>query len=215
MGDRQVMTGNTAAFAKFTEGGDVDIRLSQHRSQFVSQLEPKYLELARAKRLYGANSAAGTAKAPLTALPTTTATWMIYNPTTSSRVLIPLKAYCWSVSGTLGLDMGMALAIPPTVVATPPTKYSSSVIHPLNPGAQTTTAIFGQGVTVAAPVWSIAATRTQPAAIGIGSGLVADLDGMYIIEPGFGLGGAVVAPTGTTALFGFGFTWAELDLDRG
>jgi hypothetical protein len=47
----------------------------------------------------------------------------------------------------------------------------------------------------------------------VGSGLTADLDGMYIIEPGVCLGGVVLAPTGTSALFGMGFIWGELDLD--
>ena len=212
MSDNTIIRGNTAAFAKYPENVTADIRLSQHRSLFVQQFEPKYMEFARARRLYGANTGAGTAKAPVTALPTTTATWVIYNPTTSSRILVPLQAYCWSVSGTLGLGMALLLAVPPSKVATAPTAYASSVSNPLMPLSQPTTAIFGNAVTIVAPVWNVHEARSQVAAIEVGSGLVTTLDGMYLIEPGFCLAAAVLAPTGTAGLFGVGFIWGELDL---
>lgn len=212
MSDNTIIRGNTAAFAKYPENVTADIRLSQHRSLFVQQFEPKYMEFARVRRLYGANTGAGTAKAPVTALPTTTATWVIYNPTTSSRILVPLQVYCWSVSGTLGLGMALLSALPPTKVATAPTAFASSVSNPLMPSSQPTSAIFGNAVTIAAPVWNVHAARSQVSAVEVGSGLVADLDGMYLIEPGFCLAAAVLAPVGTTALFGVGFIWGELDL---
>src|SRR3990167_1629262 len=107
MSDNTILRGVTTSFGKSPENVSVDVRLSQHRSVFMQQVEPKYMEFARARRLYGANTGAGTAKAPVTAVPTTTATWVIYNPTTSSRVLVPLQAYCWAFSGTLGLGMAM------------------------------------------------------------------------------------------------------------
>ena len=213
MSDNTILRGVTTSFGKSPENVSVDVRLSQHRSVFMQQVEPKYMEFARARRLYGANTGAGTAKAPVTAVPTTTATWVIYNPTTSNRVLVPLQAYCWAVSGTLGLGMAMLFAVPPSIVATAPTAFASSVSNPLMPNSQATSAIFGNAVTIAAPVWNVHATRSQVAAVEVGSGLTADLDGMYIIEPGFCLGGVVLAPTGTAALFGMGFIWGELDLN--
>jgi hypothetical protein len=210
-----VVRGETASFVKLAQNIERPLRLSQHGSLFVSQFEPKYMEFARARRLYGANTGAGTAIAPVTAVPTTAAAWALYNPTTSSRILVPLKVYCYSVSGTLGLGMSLLAAIPPSVVATAPTAYASSVNNSISPNAQTSTAIFGQGVTIAAPVWNVLAARDQVSAVSVGSGLSADTDGMFLIEPGFCLAATVLAPAGTSALFGVGFIWGELDLDLG
>lgn len=210
-----VARGTTATFAKYAEGLDSDLRMSQHRSLFIGELEPKYMEFARTRRLYGANTGAGTATAPVQALPTTTASWALYNPATNTRVLVPLRAYCWSVSGTTGLGLAMLIGNLTTVVATAsiPTAYTDSVSAAIMPNSAATNAIFGSAVTVPAPTWNVAAARSQVAAIEVGSGLSAELHGMYIVEPGFALVGDVLAPAGVTALFGFGFIWGELDLD--
>ena len=210
-----VVRGNTSAFAKFAENVEADVRLSQHRSLFVQKLEPDLMEFARIRRLYGANTGAGAALAPVTALPTTTATWILYNPTSNNRVFVPLRAYCWGVSGTLGLGMALLLGAPNDVVATAPTLHASSVNKALMPKSQGTSAIFGSAATIAAPVWNVMEARSQVSAVEVGSGLVTDIKGMYLIEPGYGLAGAVLAPVGTTALFGFGLIWGELDLTMG
>lgn len=215
MADNTLIRGASTSFGKVTENITHDVRTSQHRSLFVTEMEPRYMELARAKRLYAANTGAGTAKAPVTALPTTTSTWGLYNPTNSSRKLVPLKAYCYSVSGTLGLGMAILLGSTTSVVATPPSAYASSVSNALSPKAQTTSAVFANAVTVVAPTWNVHEARSQLSAIEVGSGLSTDCEGLYIIEPGHMMCGAVLAPTGTSALFGFGFIWAELDLDVG
>ena len=209
-----VARGTTAAFAKYAEGLDSDLRMSQHRSVFITELEPKYLEFARMRRLYGANTGAGTATAPVQALPTTTASWALYNPATNTKVLVPLRAYCWSVSGTAGLGMAMLIGNLTTEVATAsiPTSYTNSVSKALMPNSAATNAIFGSAVTVPAPTWNVAAARAQVAAVEVGSGLSVELNGMYVVEPGFALVGDVLAPAGVTALFGFGFIWGELDL---
>lgn len=212
-----VARGTTASFAKYDEGLDSDVRMSQNRSVFITDLEPKYMEFARVRRLYGANTGAGTAVAPVQALPTTTASWALYNPATNTKVLVPLRAYCWGVSGTLGLGMALLIGNLTTVVATAsiPAAYTDSVNKAIMPGSAATVAIFGNAVTVPAPIWNVAAARSQVAAIEVGSGLSAELHGMYIVQPGYALVGDVLAPVGTVALFGFGFIWGELDLDVG
>lgn len=210
--EKIVAKGNTASFAKFAENIETDVRLSQHGSLFVTPLEPKYMELARIKRLYAANTGAANSEEPLTALPTTTATWALYNPATSTRVLVVLQASCYSTSGTLGLGMAIALGVPQTLPAAV-TAYASSVNNAIIPGSTTGNGVFATGATVADTTWSIHEARAQVAAVEVGSGLVTELDGLYVLAPGQMLGGAVIAPVGTTALFGFGYIWAELDLD--
>ena len=206
--------GTTASFAKFAEDIEADLRFSQHRSLFVTELEPKYMEFARMRRLYGANTGAGTATAPVAALPTTTASWALYNPTTNTRVLVPLRAYCYSVSGTMALGIGMVLAGLTTPIATAsiPTAYTDSVNKAIMPNSTSTNAIFGSAVTVPAPVWNIHAAASQVSAIAVGRGLVADLHGLYVIEPGYALCGDILSAVSADDLYGFGFVWGELDL---
>jgi hypothetical protein len=204
--------GTTASFAKFAEDVEADLRLSQYRSLFVAELEPKYMEFARMRRLYGANTGAGTAIAPVAALPTTTAAWALYNPTTNTRVLIPLRAYCYSVSGTMALGMAMVLAGLTSPVASAPSAYTDSVNKAIMPNSQASNAVFGQNVTVVAPVWNVHAARSQVSAIEVGSGLSADLHGLYVIEPGYALCGSILSAVSADDLYGFGFVWGELDL---
>lgn len=208
-----VARGTTASFAKYAEGLDSDLRMSQHRSLFIAELEPKYMEFARMRRLYGANTGAGTAIAPVAALPTTTASWVLYNPTTNTRVLVPLRAYCYSVSGTMALGMAMVLAGLTSVVASAPSAYTDSVSAAIMPNSTASNAIFGQNVTVVAPVWNVHAARSQVSAVEVGSGLIADLHGLYLIEPGYALCGDILSAVSADDLYGFGFVWGELDLD--
>jgi len=64
-----------------------------------------------------------------------------------------------------------------------------------------------------APVWQVLAGREQAAAVSVGAGLVANVEGMYLIPPTYALGAAVLSPTGTSALYGVGFTYARVELD--
>lgn len=205
--------GRTDSFQKMPLGQWLFRKFSQHGAVFTADQEFKYQELARAGRLYGANTGAGTAIAPVTSLPTTTATWALYNGY-ASRKLVVKDIYCYSVSGTLGLGMSLLAGLSSTVQASAASAYASSVKAGINPNQPTSSAVFAQNVTLAgAPVWSVLASRDQVSSVSVGSGLTAVVDGMLIIPPGFALGATVLAPTGTSALFGVGFTWAELDLD--
>lgn len=208
------LSGLVARFGRVA--GNRELRVNSVGNLGVDRVLPEYAELALARHVFNANTGAGTAIAPVTAMPTTTATWALYNAGEpgSGDVLIPLSAYCWSVSGTLGLGMSLvgtvALA---KVVGTRPTAYVSSVNTSFS-GGRASTAIFAQAITmVGTPAWAVLASRDQVSAISVGSGLVADVKGMMLIPPGYVGALTVVAPVGTTALFGCGFVYATVEAD--
>jgi len=194
-------------------------RSTDNLSLAVDLTNPALVELARLGKIFSANTGAGTAKAPDTALPTTTAVWALWNGnatgSTPCTCLVILQIASHAVSGTLGLGMGLVAGMS-TVTQVATTAYSSAVQATSTMGASTTAskAIFSNNVTLAgAPCWIPLAGRDTPAAVEVGAVLASGpLNGLFVVPPGYALGASVVAPVGTSALFGMTFTWAEIPL---
>lgn len=190
---------------------------NEYSEMLVANGLPNFTALVQQGKIYTAGTGAGTAIAPVASWPTTAGTWELYNGNTQSSgvCLVLIEAACWSVSGTLGLGMSLLLGTRSLVATTIPTAYASSV-GPTNVDGKTTgsNAIFAQGTTLGGtPVWRAVASRDQVSAVSVGSGLVARIDGLAIARPGFGHALTVLAPTGTSALFGVNYTWAEIALN--
>jgi len=201
--------------ASLPKGGISPLQLLPTGGLHVQTVNPKYMEFARGQRLYAASTGAGTAIAPVNALPTTTAAWALYNGDTGKHLVV-LKITAHSVSGTLGLGMSLLAGISSAAQASAPSAYSSSVHKAITPGSADTNGVFAQNVTLAgAPIWVNVASRDQLSAASIGSGLVADVEGMFIIPPTYALGMTVLAPAGTSALFNVGVVYATVDLALG
>jgi hypothetical protein len=183
----------------------------------MDQYLPRYAQLAKQRRIFAANTGAGTAVAPVAAPPTTTATWGLFNgedPGGKSYALLMVTAT--SISGTLGLGMSLLGTVAvAAVTGTKPTAYASSHFSSLSGGVGGgSKAVFAAAVTmVGTPAWVTLASRDQASAVSVGSGLVANLEGMLIVPPQFVGAATVLAPLGTTALFSVGFVWAEVELD--
>lgn len=192
-----------------------DISLDEFGNLRVDKYLPDYAQLTKQRRVFCATTGAGTAIAPVTAMPTTAATWALFNgEAATGKSYAVLSAFAYSVSGTLGLGMALlgTVAIAP-VTGTKPTAYASSVTTSFT-GSGSTNAIFAQNVTmVGTPAWAVLAARDQVSAVSVGSGLTADVKGMLLIPPQYVGAFTVIAPTGTSALFGVGVVWAEVDLD--
>jgi len=202
--------GKVTSSGSASVNSELDIRQTQQQSQAVAMNEGKYHEAARAQRLYTANTGAGTSIAPVTSMPTVTAAWALYNGSTSGKNLSLIKVWAHSTGGTLGLGMSLLVTISQTAQATVPSAYASSVSSALTPGSTATAAVFAQNVTLAqAPSWVNVASRDQVSAVSIGSGIVADVDEMFLIPPGHALGATVLAADGTSPLFSVGFLWRE------
>lgn len=179
----------------------------------VSQAGPKYSALSRNGRVFGATFGTGTAIAPVQAVPTTAAAWDLYNgEADGGRDYYILQVAAHSVSGTLGLGMGLLGCVSLARQTTVPTDYASSIKSSLSGGPFDSRAIFDQDQTITGgtPAWQLLASRDQVSAVSVGSGLVAVVDGMMRVQPGHIAGFSVIAPVGTSALFGVSVIWAEL-----
>ena len=199
------------ALRRLAGGGDVEFGASQEGALHVVQMGFRKSELARAGALYGASSATGTAKAPVTAVPTLTADWGIYNGDPKKEYHVD-SIFAWSVSGTLGLGLSLWACVSVADETAVSAQYTNSQMQSLSGRGKGTKAVFTSAVTLLlTPVWVPVQARDQVSAISVGSGLVADnIEGKFVVPPRHVLGLTVIAPVGTTALFGAGATWAAL-----
>ena len=125
MADNTVIRANTAVFTKLPQAIERDVRLSQHGSLVTTQAEPKYAELARARVLYGANNGSAVGLANVAAIPTTTASYALYNGSTSKHAVV-LKISVMVTTITAPTEFGLIAGLSPTAQAAAETKYSNS-----------------------------------------------------------------------------------------
>ena len=208
-----------ASLRSLPEGTDTEVSLSREGGLHIAQVSLRKSELARRGRMFGATSATGTAIAPVAAVPTTAAAWALYNAEPDGGRWYHIDtAFCWGVSGTLGLGMALLVTVPMVKQAAVVADYTASILGSLSGGVAqdgapaASRARFTQALTLTGPQspWITVGARSQVAAVEVGSGIVAELDGKFVIPPGFFFGMTVLAPGGTNALFGVGCTWAEL-----
>ena len=176
----------------------------------------EYAELGINRKIYVANMYAGTAKAPATAPPTTSPEWVIWNGD-PSRTMIPLQATVVSISGTLGLGMSLlaAVTIQEQLDATM-AAYSGAVVKGANGQAgDANVRVVNNPTILGTPAWHAVATRDQVSAVSVGSGLVADLKGAFVVPPKFGFCLEPMAPVGTSALFAISVLFASLLVELG
>ncbi len=188
------------------------VRMTQQQSLAVDQMSPKYMELARAGKLYGANPGAAVGLPNVGAVPTTTATWGLYNGSqTKNLVVIKIAVTCTTI--TAPLTFSIIAGLPSSPQAAAETKYSTSLALPINTGQVPAEGYITDAVTLeATPLWQTIATYEGNSGV-LGAGAVAWVDGMYIIPPRYVLGIDVVGSAGTTPLFDADVIWAELDMD--
>jgi hypothetical protein len=180
----------------------------------VSQTEPQGLEMSRAGlRFMMGQSAALTGIAPVQAMPTTAAQWVIWNPSlTKALVFDRLGAY--TTSGVAGAGSTVVVAHV-TLPVTSSTK-SGITIASMSGSTATSVALINSGVTVtspAAPAWHVLGTTVSAATAALNVAVYEDVDGKIIVPPLRGLGLCVIAPTGTTPLYAPIAQWTEIELD--
>lgn len=198
--------------------GPIDARLTGAESLAVAQVEPPGMEMSRAGRRFNLGySAAPTGIAPVQALPTTAAQWLIWNAD-------PTRAYwmetlgVYDTSGTPGVG-GVLLA---ALVSLPANTGGSSAgisVASASNGGLASKAIVKSAVTItqpAAPTWVPIADNPSPnvgAFPGSATMVNRNLFGQLVIPPNQGLALAVLALAGTTPLFAPFGTWCELESD--
>lgn len=181
----------------------------------VTDTEPFRLEMARLGRRFSFSPGViANYQIPVADFPTTAAAYALWNgEAAGGKSYVIEQIACVSGSGTLGLGMAVIAG----VTKTPQSAVSNGtgvVLGSLSGCPSTSSlATFGNGITLGnAPAWTVVAARDQAASVSVGSGNVANVDGLFIVRPGCCLGLNVFAPTGTTAKFGFNVVWSELQL---
>lgn len=207
-----LIAGVSKPFGRVPARSPQDVRLTQQSSLAVDQVSPKYMELARAGKLYGANPGSANGLVNVAAVPTTAAKWGLYNGSqTKNLVVIKIAVACTTV--TAPVTFSIIAGLPASPQATAETKYANSLALPINTGQVPAEGYITDAVTLAAtPLWQTLATYEGNSGL-LGAGAVAWVDGMYIIPPKFVLGIDVVGSAGTSPLFDADVIWAELEID--
>jgi hypothetical protein len=187
----------------------------------VAQTEAEGDEMTRAGLRYHMSGAAATGIAPVQALPSTAAQWLIFNPpgNTVSAFLDKLGSYL--VSGTAGAGGTLLAAIvPPSFLPTAVQKVSASgvVIQNANPAStRASQIVVTSGVTllnITGGSWfPIAWMNPAQTVVGQTQMESAPLQGRIVLPPNTGLALAVLSPTGTTPLFAPYGSWREYATD--
>lgn len=208
-------------FTKQGNGADNAIRATGLESLAVAQVEADNVEVARAgRRFAGGNQIIANGIAPVSAIPTTTATVALYNAEADGG-----KAYCvdrinfWLGSGTAAAGATLMVAISPSKIATVPTTNATGYASASCSGsANQTKSRWATAVTFPsspiAPAWVAVISTFQLAAANVGQGDgFSEQKGALIIPAGYALGFAILSGAGTTPLYGISAQWTEIELD--
>lgn len=198
--------------------GPLDARFTGLESLAVGPVEPEDYELTRAgRRTYLAyNGTVPTAIAPVQAIPTTAAQWVIWNADpTKSYVFKALGAILFTGTNVVG---GTLLA---TIFQTPAqtgTHVAGLSILNGSGSSNLSKAIVKASVTIttpSAPIWAPVADAFLSAAATLPSTMIINrnIRGGIIVPPGFGLALAALAPAGTGQLFLPIADWNEIESD--
>lgn len=201
--------------------GPIDLRMTFAESLAAAQVEPSGHELTRAgRRVIVGNSAAITGIAPVQALPTTTAQWVIYNADTLKTYFIEtLGMYCTSGTPGVGGIMLAALFTLPVPTAGSTAGVSISSASGSGPASGSKAVVKSSPATItipAAPNWVQVAENPSPNVGAFpGSGCFANrnIAGRIAIPPGACLGLNLVTLAGTTPLYAPFAEWVELETD--
>jgi hypothetical protein len=199
----------------------LDLRLTHQESVAVDQVGLPNMEMSRAgRRFWLGNSAASTGIAPVQTIPTTVAQWVIWNAD-------PVATYFFEelgmflASGTPGLGASFWAALFQAPAQLGANATGMSVVSTSN-GSRSSKAIVKSNVTItqpAAPAWfpiDLSISSVTAAAQSTGFEQIfakRDIGGAIAIQPGQGIGLAVLGPTGTTPLYSPFARWVEQETD--
>jgi hypothetical protein len=210
----------TRWFHKLGNGVITALRLTPGTGALaVSQAEGEGDEASRGGIRFHLASSAATGIAPVQALPTTAAQWLLYNPTSSPIVAFVDRIGAWLVSGTAGAGGTLLMGVcgPNNIPTTRPVANQTGlVVTNANPqSARASKLVIVSGATLAnSPGWQPLAFM-NPAGTLLGQTQMeaADIRGKLIVGPDCGIALAVISPTGTTPLFAPYASWREYATD--
>lgn len=200
--------------------------LSSLGSLRVAQTEGEGDEMTRAGLRIHMSATGATGVAPVQAIPSTAAQWMIYNPIGNTTTAFLDVLGMVDLSGTMGSGLVVYACICPPAFApsTVPTVSAANVkLMNANPVSQKASNLI---VVSAQTLQNAAAGNWVPIAFGVAKdGVVAvppvgmgpaeqrDIRGKYCIPPGCSLALACLAPTGTSPTYAPYASWREYVAD--
>jgi len=188
-------------------------------STAVAQVEGEGDEATRGGIRFHMASSAATGIAPVQALPTTAAQWLLYNPAASGITIWIDTIGMWLVSGTAGAGATVLASIckPTNVPATRPVASASGIVLTnANPASVRSSQLLvaASQTLQGTPGWApIAFMNPTGTVLGQTQMEQRDIRGKISIPPDCGLGLAVISPTGTTPLFAPYATYREYAAD--
>lgn len=196
----------------------LDARMTHQESLAVGQIEPINFEMTRAgRRFFLGNNGPITGIAPVQALVTTAAQWVIWN-TDTSRTMFFDEIGMYLTAGTPGVGGTLWTALI-TAPAQSGANTAGAAIASASNGGLASKAVVKSGVTITAPtapVWTPIATNISANATAFAGSTSLEhraLSGALAVPPGQGMALAVVAPAGTTPLFAPFARWIEIETD--
>ncbi len=195
---------------------EVDIKASRDGDLRVAQYLPPYAMLVAAGKVFAYDMTAGTGQAPVTAMPTTSPEWMLYNANAGGGAhLVLLQVGVASVSGTMGLGLAVVCTTGIGAQTAQTAKYSGSIVSCLDGTSKTPNAFLANNVSIVGtqPSWVVFAAKDQAAVVGVGTGAVARVDGLIIAPPKGAIYVELISPTGTSPVFDITLIFAQVQLD--
>ena len=195
--------------------------LTAQQSLRVAQTEGEGDEMTRAGLRYHMNAGGATGIAPVQALPSTAAQWLIYNPAANTVSAFVDRLGVLLNSGTAGAGGTLFFCpVPPSFVPTTIPVASAANVKIVNasPASQKASNLV---VVSGAVLQNAAVGNWHPIAwmnpantvLGQTQMIADDIRGKIVLPPGCGLGLCVVSPTGTTPLFAPIASWREYAAD--
>ena len=191
-------------------------------SMRVALTEGEGDEMTRAGLRFHMNASGATGIAPVQALPSTAAQWLIFNQAGNTTTAFIDVVGMYLASGTAGAG-GSVLACmvgPKFAPATVPTASAANVqimnANPVSTRGSGIVVASGQTlVNAAVGNWTPIGAFMSPAGTILGQTQMdsRDIRGKFCIPPGCGLALAVISPTGTTPLFTPYASWREYQAD--
>lgn len=204
-------------------GGSPEMAADDQGAQGISNIQGiKSVRAASGVRFRAVNGNGSTFLAPVTAMPTTTATMALWNGSSKRTLFIDKLGY-FLASGTPTAGSALVCCVTTVAQARPTLStganggYAGTVISGL--GGQSggnSEAAFVTNITItgAQPAWGIVAAN--PGGVGLAAATFPQhvafndhIAGGIAVPPGGMLGLAVLSGTGTTPLFGFEVEWDE------
>lgn len=201
--------------------GIIDARFTFTESLAVDQVGLPKQEMTRAgRRFFIGYNAAVTGIAPVQALPTTAAQWVLWNADPNMTYFLEeLGAVLLSGTPGLGASLWACLFTAPAQIGA---LAAGLGVQSASQGGRASKALLKSGITITgptAPNWfrvdeSKSGITAAAFSTGYSNGLVNDrLEGAIAVQPGMGLGLVVMGPAGTTPLYGPTGRWIEAETD--